>query len=519
MNVPAALSCLLSACLTCSCALQRPQTAGGRPAATDFERTITAIERADSDSPALLTAQLAYADFLLSSAATGPCAQRLERAQEQLGSVEASPKVRVMFPEGWPRVADLEYRLHLARAACGSEADRALELRSAAAAALHAVELYRDVFDYHSMVVMQFDAASALHEVGDEGAARRALEDAIEMDREDGFRDDGAENYKVLLGWRGTPGSAAQVAALMQHFPQRRLTLKFAWHAGDGEVREDSRRECLSGGHLVASHAAAAFGRAIKADAGGGWTVAFAHRLDRYEPGVWPAAESANSSIMFPPAPLPAAFKVSGTGQFEGVTDVKAFAARLIRKAEGLIRDSAPSAGRDSRSLASAAVQTAELTLSPGMLEAMTAENYQLETAMWIGATLDQAVWYEISAPLSLPGMPRFVVQHRVEFAFTRMVPCTAGAAAPTCAELVLRAVPEEQSLAQLMNDMALQSRGTPFVHYSASMEVRIVADPATLTPYAREQQLYWYASIGNSSAEHELQSEHDVSMMSYTRR
>jgi hypothetical protein len=41
-------------------------------------------------------------------------------------------------------------------------------------------------------------------------------------------------------------------------------------------------------------------------------------------------------------------------------------------------------------------------TFAPGMLEAQTIENYQLETAMWIGATLEQGVWYEISAPLSL---------------------------------------------------------------------------------------------------------------------
>src|SRR5579864_6897164 len=124
--------------LASSCSEPEPRAARSASQAKDFEAAIARIERADPGSPAVLSAQLAYAAFLLSGA-PGPCAERLERAQEQLGSVDASPKAYVMFPDGWARVADLEYRLHLARSACGSEADRANELRSAAAAARRAV--------------------------------------------------------------------------------------------------------------------------------------------------------------------------------------------------------------------------------------------------------------------------------------------------------------------------------------------------------------------------------------------
>jgi hypothetical protein len=514
MNARALVLCAVITLLAYSCAVPTTRVAISAPQAKDFEATITGIERADPGSPAVLSAQLAYADFLLSET-PWPCADRLERAQEQLGSVDASPKARVMFPDGWARVADLEYRLHLARSACGSEPNRPNELRSALAAACRAVELYRNLFDYHSMVVMQFDASVALHQLGENAAALAALEAAIDMDREYGFQDDAPENYKLLLTWRNKPAGAAEVAELMQDFPKRHAMLKFGWHSSDARITLETRREALTDGQILASRAAAAFESHIGANGGGGWVVSYAHRLSQFEPGVWPTIQGPQTPPMvFPPASVPAVdFKVSTAGEFQGVTDAEAFASRLATRTEGLIRAAAPSGDR-ARSLTSEAVGTATASLSPGLLEAATAESYQLETAMWIGATLDQNVWYEISAPLSLPGMPRAVVQHRIQFAFTRVVPCTAGAAEQTCVEIVFRATPDQKSLGNVIADTGLP-RGQ-FTDYTASSVFRIVTDPATLLPYTREERIYWYASIGKSTQDKILYSEHLVSTTSY---
>ncbi len=141
------------------------------------------------------------------------------------------------------------------------------------------------------------------------------------------------------------------------------------------------------------------------------------------------------------------------------------------------------------------------------MLEAETAENYALETATWIGATLEQGIWYEISAPLTLPGFRWLVVQHRIAFAFTRLVPCTAGAAAQACVEIVIRATPDAQALQDDSHD------ASP-LHYAASIEARIVTDPATLLPYAREERVSWHLAAGRDKGI--LQSEHLVSTTSY---
>ena len=497
-----------------SCVAPRRRPQPGAPQANDFAATIARIKQTDSASPALLNAQLAYGEFLLSRAHS-PCAQRVVLAQEQLGSVDASLERRVMFPDGWARAADLEYRLHLERADCGSKADRRDDLLAAAAAARRAVELYRNSFDYESMVIMQFDVGVTLHRLGEDTAALAALQTALDMDREYGFEDDARQNYKLLLTWRGQPADSAQVAALMRDFPKRQALLEFAWHASDAQVTVEQRRTMLEDDRVVHSRAAATFERRTAAQPGGGWTVSYAHRLSRYDPGVWPSeVDPKKDPLVLPPARLLSLeFKVSASGELQSVTDPDGFAARLSARVDKLIRAGVPSPDRGHEAL-NEALDRASGALAPGLLEAGTAENYQLETAMWTGAKLEQGVWYELSAPLSLPGMPQFVVQQRIEFAFTRMVPCTAGSATQTCVEIVLHATPDKKSLNDVLTDIGDPEE--PFVDYDTSTDARIVVDPATLLPYAREEQVYWFASLGNGEGHAILESDHLVSTTRY---
>jgi hypothetical protein len=517
MNARPFLLCAAISLLGCSCSTLRPPAPTRASPDSLFEASISRIERAEPASPALLNAQLAYAGYLLSRARGPSCAERLNRAQEEIGSVAASPKTRVMFPAGWGLVADLEYRQHLARAACGSKADRRDDLLAAVEAARRAVGLYRNAFDYHSMVIMQFNTAVGLRRLGDDAAAVAALEAALGMDREYGFRDDASENYELLLTWRGEPAGAAQVAALLRQFPQRRVVLKFRWHATDARITLDRRRTSLVGGLVVHSRATAAFERRITANPGGGWSVSYAHDLTGYAPGVWPSESSSlKTQLFFPPAPFPAVgFKVSGTGDFQDVTDSKAFATRLTARTDRLIRAGARS-GPDARDATSDAVEATAMAFSPGIQEAETAEDYQLETAMWIGATLEQGVWYEVSAPLALPGLSRFVVPQRLEFAFTRWVPCTADATARSCAEIVIHATPDQQALGNLLADIRNTVQYDRFVDYAASTDARIVIDPATLFPYTREEQIYWYASLSKRPEDQILESEHFLATTKY---
>ncbi len=518
MNGRLLLFCAAASFLACSCSDLRSRPAAQASPASQFEATIGRLSRADPASPASLDAELAYAGYLLSAVPGSTCGDRLNLAQEQIGSVAANPKTRVMFPDGWALVSDLEFRQHLARAACLGKVDGRDELFAALEAARRAVMLYRKEFDYHSMVVMQFDSAVTLHQLGDEAAALAALEEALRMDREYGFRDDARENYELLLTWRGEPAGPMQVANRMRDFPRRRATFKFGWHATDARVALDRRRVCLRDDQIAYSRAAAVFGGRISAGQGGGWTVSYAHRLAAYEPGVWPIRQRTKlPQLVFSPAPLAALdFKVSATGDFDGVTDSKSFAARLSARTAALIRAGSPS-GHDGASATQDALDTAAQAVSPGMLEAETAENYQLQTAMWIGATLEQGVWYEMSAPMLLPGAPRFAVPERIEFAFTRLVPCTAGAAERRCVEIVIHATPDQTTVNNLLADMRGASPDYRYMDYAASIDARIVVDPMTLFSYAREEWIYCYVSAGKRADDKILQSEHLVSTTQYT--
>ena len=484
--------------------------------ASRYEAAIRRLE-ADPGSPASLDAQLAYAGYLLSPAPGSSCGARLNLAQEQIGGVAADPKTRVLFPGGWALLADLEYRQHLARAACAGRTDSRDDLLAAVDAARRAVVLYRDEFDYHSMAVMQFDAAVTLRRVGEEAAALAALEAALRMDREYGFREDARANYDMLLTWQGKPAGAAQVASLMHDFPQRRATFRFRWHPTDARIVMERRRVCLSEGQIARSRAAAAFESRITAGESGAWTVSHAGRLSAYDPGVWPSRQSHPSpQLAFSPAPLAAAdFKVSAAGGFDGVTDSKAFATRLDARTAALIRAGGLSS-HDRKGATKDALKIAAGVLTPGMLEAETAENYQLETAMWIGATLQQGVWYDMSAPLLLPGATRYVVPQRIEFAFTRLVPCTADTAAKKCAEIVIHATPDQTTLNNLLADLMGSSPVYRYTDFAASTDARIVVDPATLLPYTREEHVYWYASVGREAADKILQSEHLLTTTQY---
>ncbi len=469
-----------------------------------FASGIAGIQNSDPHSPAELSLRLSYVEFLLSTGESS-CQQRIDSAQKELDQVEANPETGVMFPDGWSRTVGIEYQLHLARADCLGDPGRAEQLRAAVATARRAAEISAGEFDYPTAAIMQFNAAVLLHQLGDTSAAITTLESALAMDKEFGFQDDARDNYKLLLTWQGKSADDAQVAVLMQDFPKRQAILKFAWHPQHAHVSLEDSRECLWASVVRHSHAAASYERLITGDPPGGWNVSYTPGTTPYEPGVWPTLnDSQAAKMVFAPADVVRLnFKVSAAGAFAETTNAPAVAAKFLSETNDLIRAQAP-AGNDTPELTKAALDTAAITLSSGLLVAKAAENYQIETSMWAGATLDQGVWYQLSAPLSLRGLSRIVVQQRLDFAFTRMVPCTATARERSCVELVVRATPDQQVLDGLLTS------------YSSSAATRLVMDPATLLSYSREDRVYWYASIGKSDREMSLGSEHFKSTTTY---
>jgi hypothetical protein len=480
-----------------------PQTSDESPTPKNFEDAITALDKIDPNAPAALAARLEYADDLAGSAGDD-CRPRLDKAQSILDGLGENPAFVVAFPGGRAREENTEYRIHLARASCGgSPPSRDSELHEALAAAQRAVELYRDALDYRSAVISQFNAASTHRLLGDDELSIAALEIAIDMDREYGFRQDAEDNNRLLMRWKSGDGAAAQSATGgMQDFPRRSVSLKFGWTPcdADTEIRLDFSRAAAdkvnraSGtaslkGHIRKNHRPwLAFYEPITA----------VNDADVKSNG---AADLSLLAILFTRALRQHSdIIVSHNGDLLEVADSHKAQRQLSAATLALIRDRAPAGEVAARSSMRARYEM-DVAFAPDTIEARAEEDYSLATGAWIGATLDQGVWYKMSAALILPGIDNVLMPNDIEFAYTRNVPCTAGSAAPSCAEIVLHATPQEELLGQWLEQLALNlrlPRGRTVQYWSTSY-LRIVTDPNTLMTYATDARRYWYASAGGA--------------------
>jgi hypothetical protein len=152
------------------------------------------------------------------------------------------------------------------------------------------------------------------------------------------------------------------------------------------------------------------------------------------------------------------------------------------------------------------------------MIEAQTAEDYNLEAGTWIGATLEQGVWYDMTAGLSLPLAPQLFVSHKIQFTYSRPVPCLPDAAQLSCIEIVLRAMPDPDVVKAGLDSLARSSPVAPgqVRRLWSVTTMRMVTDPATLWTYSRETRWHAYWSDGVSGPEQALfESEKTLESMS----
>ena len=209
---------------------------------------------------------------------------------------------------------------------------------------------------------------------------------------------------------------------------------------------------------------------------------------------------------------------MSHKGHLLEVADSRKAARQLSAATRALIRDRAP-AGEIAARLSKQPGHEIDVAFAPEMIEARAAEDYSLATGAWIGATLDQGVPYKMSAALIMPGMGSIRLRNDVEFAYTRNVPCTVDSDAPSCAEIVLHATPQQESLDLVLEQMRheLQLPRSRAVHYWSTSYLRIVTDPNSLLTYASEARRYWYVSAGNADPNEAMAAfENIVSTFTY---
>jgi tetratricopeptide (TPR) repeat protein len=482
--------------------------------AKQFADAIEAGNAQDPDSPNALNTRLAFAEFLTGSKG-GDCRARLDDAQNQLDLARSSPAA-VGLPFALAREAAIDYRIHLGRASCGGgEAARDQELRAALGAAHHAVDRYRDEFDAVSMTTMQFNVAVTYQELGERAAAIEALETAIKMDREYGFREDANDNYRTLSQWRNQPAGPEEVAALMGDFPKRSTALSFGWSDNKTDLTVTLEYEQLSAGETLNVHVAKAAERGVRRRSDG-WSVSFEPRGTRYEIDDWPNDESLVHGMVISlthMALLFHDFDVTGSGNFVESNSARKFERNLRSDVKAVTKFLAQNAtpSRLTRQIRNESADYGDST------EALAAEAYNIETGTWIGASLEQGVWYDMSVPLSLPLAPELFVTHQIEFAFTRQVPCTADSTDEACVEIVLRATPDPEELRGVLTNLARQiglpQKGT--LQASSATYLRLVTDPRTLQFYESDLRRYSHWTVKGTKIDYpvtEYERTHAVS-------
>jgi len=461
---------------------------------------IDALNAVDPQSPETLDARLQYADFL-AKAEREDCRTRLDAAQSQLDLVRASPAVSLALPWGAARQTDIEYQIHFARADCGSSAAvREQELRAALDSARRAVDLYREALDAVSMATMQFNTSLVYRSLGDNDAAVAALQATLAMDREYGFVDDAEENYRLLLEWNGQAAGPDEVAARMQDFPDRSTTLSFGWFEGTAEVALETDYSQLANGRILHLHGARRAQRRVHKGLQT-WVVSYQPVETHYDLDTPPTEEPSIAGFACSLARMLLQFhdfRVARNGDFfENKGDFK-IRRRVDADVKTLKRELA-SKSDGTKPPARSIDEAVRATLAPGVVENVVAEDYNLQVGTWIDAALEQGVWYDMAAPLSLPLAPNLFLAHKIQFAFTRFVPCTADATELACAEIVLRATPDPAAIKAIVEYVPDKARLPPgqVPRLWSVTYMRLVTDPATLQPYTLDARRHSYWSLG----------------------
>ena len=458
------------------------------PLTTD--ESIAALQVADPGSTEALNDHLEYADRLV-SADGADCQERLDAAQSELALASADPSFEVVLPLGKARRADLRYRIHVALASCkAAPPQRESELREALASAQEAVALYRDALDYVSMTVAQFNVAVTQRLLKDNDASVASLEAAIALDKEFGLHQDAAENVRLLARWRGNSDTADA------EFPTRTVTLK-SWRPHDAQVNVRVDEASVIYGNIVRAQAHRTFNQHVERKSGD-WVLSYAPGEIGYDQASWPEGISdvRELAMSFERGLGIPAVMVRSRGNFERVLELDTYSRDQIAAARALVLDhSNPervfqfSQEYEWRMLGNA--------FHPATIRTEAAEDYNLQVGMWLGATLEQGVWYKLAVPLTLPAARQILLPTDVEFAYTRDVPCTGAASQRSCIEIVVHAVAQADAVKDLLAQFDY-----PFVkgvnrrmHYWAATYIRIVTDPETLATRVYDVRNYWHLS------------------------
>jgi hypothetical protein len=465
-------------------------------ASAALEALIDRFGRIDQKHPDYIAAQLDYAQLLARNASGDDCATRLPAAEAHFKVANDAVVTPVVLKTARGRVPVVGYYLEMARSRCVPEAGKAAALQAALRYARDAVAGYRGLFMYEPMTIMQFNVAQTLHDIGDELQAEKELQAALDLDRTFGLKADAEENFRTLNEWQKKEITDADVGAFSAGIAPRSVTLKFGWAPAKVDVSSTFDNAAYEGGTVRHTKFTMPLTGTIKAV-----NDDLVYELKAGDAKLDPATSGTDVekklvALMARILGRIPTVVVSKTGEFKEVRDIDAFARNLTVEIENAVKAAVPESDPRYPAVKAASDQELKPFATSQNLLAKMQQEYSLDTGIWSGATLEQNAWVSLPLTLSMNGTPQGFIEHNVEAAFARRLPCGAGMPADGCVELVLEAVPTEKAVADVAKKLQDSEKGR--LDYAAATRIRLVVNPDTLVPYETETLRYTYLALAN---------------------
>jgi hypothetical protein len=347
------------------------------------------------------------------------------------------------------------------------------------------------------MAVMQFNVAQATRDLGDEAASLRELEAALEMDRIYGLREDAKDNFRRLREWQGKPASDAEVAEFDQGLAPRSVSLKFGWQPFVATAQAQYELSSFEGGLAKVTRLSLPLTGALRPDGEG--------YLLEWRPGkpvvdvvvdktVESRVEHAMLSMLARVLGSQAPAKIDRAGNFTGTGDLAPLVQSLAREIDATTASALPPNDDRTADVAAAMNTVLKPLANAETLAAKTRESYVLDTALWVGATLEHGAWMETKHVLSMNGTPNGVVEQRVRVVLARWLPCAKGRPPDSCVELLLDARPLPEAVDAIAKKMAAENQGR--LDYAGETRRRVVLDPVTLRLYETQSARMGYLAV-----------------------
>jgi len=480
-----------------------------------LEANIERLGKLDTKHPDYIAAQLDYAQLLSRNTSGEDCATRLPAADAHFKVANDSIVTPLVLKGARGRVPVVGYYLEMARSRCAADAQKTTALNAALKYARDAVDGYRTLFMYEPMAIMQFNVAQTLHDLGDDAGAVKELQAALDIDRTFAFKADAEENFRTLNEWQKKTITDADVSAFSAAFAPRSVTLKFGWTPAKVEATTAFDNATFEGGAVRHTKFSMPMTGTIRADKDD-----LVYEVKAGEPkidttNVGSDTEKKLVDLMARVLGKLPSGVVSKAGEFREVRDLDAFAKQMNDEIDAAVKAAVPE--KDPRYPAVKAAIDQELrpyATAENLLGKMQ-QGYSLETGIWSGATMEQNAWVTLPLTLSMNGTPQGFIEHAVEAAFTRRLPCGAGQPADGCVELVLEAVPTQKAVTDVTQKLQDANQGK--LDYAAATRMRLVVNPDTLVPYENETLRYTYLALANKGQRVlKISTERAVSVYKY---